>query len=74
MGVRSLDAGLMVDFTVTLTRSHGKRPPCEGAVYKDKKWHINISTLDELLTFVDTNGDIIIFPDNSIEIYNDYRE
>ena len=32
-------------------------------------WVINFSSLEELLQFVQKKGKIIIFPDNSIEIY-----
>lgn len=52
----------------------------KGIYKKDDNWYIKINTLEELLTFYEKYGDLIISEnwDNEkemqIEIYDDYRE
>lgn len=45
--------------------------------FPEEFWFINIDSLQELLDFVDDNGEVILGQRNyhySIEIYDDYRE
>lgn len=59
--------------------------PCEGAkgwIVRDiesEGWAIDIETIDDLMAFVDKNGDIVIQKDDAedfpwLEIYDTYRE
>lgn len=54
--------------------------PCDGAKYKDSKWQIEITTLDELLDLAHKYGEIIILPigayrdRDELEIYDSCRE
>lgn len=50
---------------------------CEEAYHKDddpKTSYVQFSTLQELLDFIAKVGDIVIYSDNKIVIYDDYIE
>jgi hypothetical protein len=50
-------------------------PPCEGAIKDKNHWYIEISTLEELLEFIEKLDEGIIFYNkDSITIYDDYVE
>ncbi len=49
------------------------KKPCEGAVKEGDSWVINIETLDELMAFIEREGDIVL-DTISITIYDDYME
>ena len=65
-----------------------ERPPCAGAQLLESPerqeggdqfrssfiWSIEINSLDELLELVEKKGRIVLFPGNSIEIYEGHRE
>ena len=68
-------------FIVTRTSQWGDEKPCENAklddevnVWGNKRWYIEINTLAELMAFKQEVGVPIIIGNNSIEIYDDYRE
>jgi len=68
-----------MEFRVKRTSNHGgKKLPCLEAYKKDGKWVVKIDSLDELITFVRTHGEIVVdeTPDGlfAIEIYDDWRE
>lgn len=68
-------------FIVTRTSQWDNEKPCENAkldnevnLWGDKQWYIEINTIEELMAFKREVGVPIIIRDNSIEIYDDYRE
>ncbi|MEN6296989.1 MAG: hypothetical protein ABFC92_03460 [Rectinema sp.] len=74
-------------FLVKRTSFWDNKKPCDEAKEEDVKlwgesteaWVIEISSLEELLDFVNKYGDLIIStgatePTFKIEIYDDYRE
>lgn len=74
-------------FTVSKTRGNSfDVPPCNnafiepfsytdhnGLIREAKLWKIEINTLEQLIYFLNEQGECII-SSGSIEIYNDYRE
>lgn len=53
-------------------------PPCDNAIFAGKDeyetyWQVEINSLDELLAFINKNGEIVMRKD-SLEIYDTYRE
>lgn len=42
-------------------------------IWKRRRFFIEISTLEELVEFLETHGTVVMGP-KSIEIYDDYRE
>lgn len=70
-----VDSELTFSISRTSIRTYGEEDrPCEEAEFVNDDWKINISNLDELRDLVRKYGKIIIFPDNSLEIYDDYRD
>lgn len=60
---------------------HWKCPPCKEAVYNEEKkeWEINLNSLEEVLAFMELQGNPLIISDLGknrfqIEIYDSYRE
>lgn len=67
-------------FTVTRTSQWDNEKPCERAkfdevdIWGDKRWYIEINTIEELMAFKREVGVPIIIGSDSIEIYDGYRE
>lgn len=68
-------------FIVTRTSQWDNEKPCENAkldnevnLWGDKQWYIEINTIEELMAFKQEVGFAIIIGNNSIEIYDGYRE
>lgn len=78
-----------MNFIIYRTSDHVDKP-CEEATMKKHQlenqdgssegWTVEINSLEDLVNFVDRNGNIIIkskdpfHPVSSIEIYDDFRE
>lgn len=71
-----------MEFIVTRTSKiyfDESEKPCEEAYKKGRDnfgimiWMININSLEELMSFIDKYGQVVIDKDE-IEIYDDYRE
>lgn len=48
--------------------------PCEGAVRQDDGWFISFASVEEFQEFVEANGDVVLLPPDTLEIYDGYRE
>lgn len=63
-----------MEFTVTRTSEWSDKSPCEECIKnKENVWTVGINTLEELITFVQKYGTIVL-DESHIEIYDDYRE
>ncbi len=57
-----------------------KKTPCSQAVYEGKDkydvniWTIEINSLADLHALMNEVGKIVIYPENEIQIYDDYIE
>lgn len=63
-----------------VSRASRTTPPCDGAIKSDDGWTIELSSLDELLAFIDKNDEKIVLGHDTllgrheIVIYDDYIE
>ena len=59
--------------STSIYRADRDKKPCEEAFQSKGEWFIELSNLDELISFTTTYGSCII-NENEIEIYDDYKE
>ena len=48
--------------------------PCEKALKSDNKWYIDINSIEDLQEIVKEVGCSVIVSEESLEIYDDFRE
>ena len=64
----------MTEFRITGEFVSPSRKPCEGAELKGGDWFLDVPDFNDLMSFVEQYNCMVLYEDEVIEIYEDWKE